>query len=122
MKSIEATRDQARHPTRDGVRYALYARTAAGGREAVDAQLAALRAAVAERADGRVAREHVDVNVAAGSGAGLAALLHDLSDGSADAVLVTDLARLSRSSPRLADLLAAVELSGAQVVSATEGA
>jgi len=114
MKSIATTRKQTRHPGRNGgVRYALYARTAAGGREAVDVQLAALRAAVADRADGRVVREHADVNVPAESGPGLAALLRDLSDGSADTVLATDIARLTRSSRHLAGILAAVKRSGA---------
>ena len=123
MKTIATTREQARHSARGRrVRYVLYARTAAGGRATADAQLAALRAAVAERADGRVMCEHADVNGRAGSGPGLAALLRALSEGRADAVLVTDVTRLTRSSRHLSDILAAVERCGARLVTATEGA
>jgi DNA invertase Pin-like site-specific DNA recombinase len=112
----------ARDRRRNGARYILYARTAAGGRAAVDAQLAALRAVVVQRADGRVVQEHADVDVPAGAGLGLAALLHDLAAGGADAVLVTDLARLARSPSRLATVLAAVEQSGARLLTTTEAA
>jgi DNA invertase Pin-like site-specific DNA recombinase len=97
-------------------------RSPSGGRAAVDAQLAALRAVVAQRADGRVVREHADVDVPAGTGPGLAGLLRDLAAGSADAVLVTDLARLARSPSRLATVLAAVERSGARILTTTEAA
>jgi len=121
MKTIATTSDLACRPRRDGVRYALYARTAAGGRATADAQLASLRTAIAERADGQVVCEHADVNVPAGSGPGLAALLRALSDGSTDAVMVTDLARLTRSSGHLSGILAAVERSGARLVTAMEG-
>ena len=122
MKTIATTSDLACRPRRaGGTRYALYVRTAAGGRATADAQLAALRAAVAARADSRVVREHADVNVPAGSGPGLAALLRNLSGGGTDAVMVTDLARLARSASRLAGIVAAVERNGVRLVTATEG-
>lgn len=104
------------------VRYALYARTATGGRAPVDAQLVALRAAVARRADGHVVREHLDVDVPAGTGPGLEALLHDLATGCADAVIATDVARLARAPGRLRDVLAVIERSGARLVTTTEAA
>jgi DNA invertase Pin-like site-specific DNA recombinase len=105
-----------------GARYILYARTAAGGRAAVDAQLAALRAVVAQRADGRVVQEHADVDVPAGTGPGLAALLHDLAAGGADMVMETDVARLARAPGRLREVLTAIERAGARHVTATEAA
>jgi DNA invertase Pin-like site-specific DNA recombinase len=104
------------------VRYALYARTATGGREPVDAQLAALRSAVARRADGDVVREHADIDVPSGTGPGLAALLREIGAGDADVVFVTDVARLARSPARLAGILAAIERSGARLLTTTEAA
>lgn len=123
MKTTRTPRGPARNRRRhNGTRYVLYARTATGGRPAVDAQLAALRAVVAQHADGRIVREHVDVDVPAGTGTGLAALLRDLAAGGADAVLVTDIARLARSPGRLRDVLAAIERSGADLCTTTEAA
>lgn len=123
MKTTKTTSDLAHRRRRHGgVRYVLYARTATGGRAAVDAQLAALRVAVAGRADGRVVGELADVDVAAGTGQGLEALLRDLAAGRADAVMVTDIARLARSPGRLRDILAAVERNGARLCTATEAA
>lgn len=67
-------------------------------------------------------REHADVDVPAGTGPGLTALLRDLAAGGADVVLVTDLARLARAPGSLRDILAAVERSGARLLTMTEAA
>ncbi len=106
----------------DEVRYAIYARTAAGGPEQIEAQVRAARKAIArDRRTGGAVREYSDVNVAGGLDGqvpGLAALLLDAASGLLDVVLVTDVGRLSRSAALLREILAALEVAGARVVCA----
>ena len=101
----------------DGVRYAVYARTAAGGSAGADAQVAALRDAVARRGDGPVVSEHRDVNLSGigAPGPGLVALLAEVARGSIDVVMVTGIERLGRSERRLREILASIERAGAVV-------
>ena len=99
------------------VRFGLYARTAAGGPIAVEAQVQALRAAVAQRGGCTVVVER-DVNVsgAGGPGPGLAALLRVAAAGRIDVILVEGLDRLSRSPRTLARVLASIRAAGASVL------
>ena len=99
-------------------RYAIYARTAAGGPGAAGAQVAAIHATIAARGDTEVVTVHRDIG-ASGIGApgpGLTAMLHDLAAGGIDAVAVTDITRLGRCHTRLADMLAVIERAGARLV------
>ncbi len=110
---------------RERARYAIYARTAAGGREQIDAQAGAARKAIAtgRRAGCASVRVYADLNVAGGPGGpgpALAALLDDTAAGLLDVVVVTDVARLSRSAVRLREILAAFEHGGARVASVGE--
>lgn len=104
----------------DEVRYAIYARTAAGGPEQIEAQVRAARKAISRRLrTGGAVRQYSDVNAAGGPDgplAGLAALLHDAASGLLDIVLVTDVTRLSRSAARLREILAALDAAGARLV------
>ena len=99
------------------VRFGLYARTAAGGPVAVEAQVQALRAAVALRGGGSVVVER-DVNVsgAGGPGPGLAELLRAAAAGRIDVIVVEGLDRLSRSPRTLAGVLASIRRAGASVL------
>ena len=99
------------------VRFGLYARTAAGGPIAVEAQVQALRAAVARRGGCSVVVER-DVNVsgAGGPGPGLARLLGAAAAGRIDVIVVEGLDRLSRSPRTLAGVLASIRAAGASVL------
>ena len=99
------------------VRFGLYARTAAGGDTAVDAQIAALRAAVARRGGASVVVER-DVNVSGAGrpGARLAALLRAAAAGRVDALAVTSLDRFARSPRTLDEILASLHRAGVSVL------
>ena len=99
------------------VRFGLYARTAAGGPIAVEAQVQALRAAVAQRGEGSVVVER-DVNVsgAGGPGPGLAELLRAAAAGRVDVIVVASIDRLSRSPRTLDRILGSVRRAGASVL------
>ena len=99
------------------VRYALYARTAAGGDTAADAQVTALRAAVARRGGATVAVER-DVNVSGAGrpGPGLTALLDAAATGQVDAIVVAGLDRISRSARTLGEVLGAIRRAGVWVL------
>ena len=110
-----------RQRTPDQVGHAIYARTAAGGTEQIQTQVQAARAAIARDGRGGCAaiKEYIDVNVAGGSdgpGPGLYSLLVDAASGLFDVVVVTDVARLSRSAARLREILTAIDRGGTRVV------
>jgi len=99
------------------IRYGLYARTAAGGPVAVDAQIEALRATVARQGGGSIVVER-DVNVSGAGepGPGLTALLRAVATGDIDVIVVEGIDRLSRSSRTLTDVLASIRRAGASVL------
>ena len=99
------------------VRFGLYARTAAGGDVAAEAQITQLRTAVARRSGASVVVER-DVNVsgAGRAGPGLAALLDAAAAGRIDVIVVEGLDRLGRSPRTLASVLASIRAAGASVL------
>ncbi|MCA9559509.1 MAG: recombinase family protein [Myxococcales bacterium] len=99
------------------VRFGLYARTAAGGDTAADAQITALRAAVARRGGATVLVE-CDVNASGAGrpGPGLTALLDTAATGQVDAIVVAGLDRLGRSSRTLGEILGALRRAGVSVL------
>lgn len=111
----------------DRARYAIYARTAAGGPDEIAAQVQAARATIAleHSRENAAIEEYIDQNVAAGPGVpapGLTALLRGAVAGRFDFVLVKDLARLSRSAARLHEIRSAIERGGARITYvSTEG-
>ena len=100
--------------------YAIYARTAAGGTAAVEAQVERCRAQL--RAD-EPASVYRDVNVSGVGvpGPGLAALLADIESGEVNHVVVADWARLGRSPARIAQVQAIGERVGCRLVVAEAG-
>jgi len=104
------------------IRYAVYARTAAGGPAAAERQITSARAAVAERGDGVIVHEYRDVNVSGsgGPGPGLASLLGAISSGEIDVVVVTGLGRLGRSVVGLNMVLNSIERGSAHVITTLE--
>jgi DNA invertase Pin-like site-specific DNA recombinase len=108
--------------TPESRRYAIYARTAAGGLEQIEAQVETATATIAHDGDGEgiVIKEYVDMDVAgAGAGAsgpGLSALLRDAAAGLFDVLVITDLDRLSRSATRAHQILGAIEARGTRVI------
>ena len=99
-------------------RHALYARTAAGGPAAVEAQLVALQAEIALGGDDATVTvwSDVDTSGAGTPGPGLTALLDEVERGVIDVVLVTALDRLGRSSQTVAEILARARSAGAAVL------
>lgn len=99
-------------------RYAIYVRTAAGGDDGADKQLAALRAVIAARGDGKIVCEYVDTNVSGAGGPGpqLQALIEELPARAVNVVVVTGLGRLSRTQRTLTDVLAAIRERGARIL------
>jgi len=98
---------------------AIYARTAAGGPAAVEAQVARARAAIARHlGPGAAAREYRDINVSGAGrpGPGLTSLLRDLAAGAIDGVVVTDLARFGRSAQCIREVLGAIESAGGELL------
>jgi DNA invertase Pin-like site-specific DNA recombinase len=111
----------------DRVRYAIYARTAAGGPEEIASQVQAARATIVleHSRENAAIEEHIDLNLAAGHGVpapGLTALLRGAVAGRFEIVVVKDLARLSRSSARLSEIRSAIEGGGTRITCvSTEG-
>lgn len=102
--------------------YAIYARTAAGGRAAVNKQVRAAKDFLARRfRAGRRARPvkvYRDINSSGNNPPGprLAALLADLAAGKIDFVVTADVVRLGRSEDRRDSVMASIERAGARVM------
>jgi DNA invertase Pin-like site-specific DNA recombinase len=107
-------------PHRQHSRRAIYARTAAGGPAAIDAQVERCRASLRGDAPPAAVYRDVDVSGAGSPGPGLTALLADIDAGRIDHVVVDDWTRLGRTPERVARVEAIARHAGCRI-SVVEG-